>query len=185
MTCIAVVRGTNAGRTARLSPPRRSYVLIVCAQKVGPMAEFSPAELDYLTSERRLGRLATADGHLHVVPVGMWRVNSDVGTIDMTGHDFARKRKFRNVRANPRLRAQTQIPQRPRQSTSGTRRRRPGKRQPLAAAICHGRGPGAGDRCLARDARRSNHPHRTRDSRLVGTRGGRYEIDVGSRDIGR
>ena len=37
------------------------------------MATFSPAELDYLTSERRLGRLATADadGHLHVVPVGI------------------------------------------------------------------------------------------------------------------
>jgi pyridoxamine 5'-phosphate oxidase family protein len=32
----------------------------------------------------------------------MWRVNSDLGTIDITGHDFTRKRKFRNVRANPR-----------------------------------------------------------------------------------
>jgi pyridoxamine 5'-phosphate oxidase family protein len=71
---------------------------------VGPIATFSPAELDYLRSERRLGRLATADadGHLHVVPVGMWSVNNDLGTIDITGHDFARKRKFRNVRANPR-----------------------------------------------------------------------------------
>lgn len=68
------------------------------------MATFSPAELDYLTTERRLGRLATADadGHLHVVPVGMWRVNSDLGTIDIAGHDFTRKRKFRNVRVNPR-----------------------------------------------------------------------------------
>ena len=55
--------------------------------EMGPMATFTPTELDYLTSERRLGRLATADadGRLHVVPVGMWRVNSDLGTIDITG----------------------------------------------------------------------------------------------------
>ena len=36
------------------------------------MSAFSPAELAYLTGERRLGRLATvgADGMPHVVPVG-------------------------------------------------------------------------------------------------------------------
>lgn len=68
------------------------------------MRAFSPTELDYLTSERRLGRLATADanGRLRVVPVGMWSINADLGTIDITGHDFAHTRKFRNVRANPR-----------------------------------------------------------------------------------
>lgn len=68
------------------------------------MASFSPAELDYLTSGRRLGRLATADaeGHLHVVPIGVWRFNAELGTIDVSGHGFARTRKFRNVRANPR-----------------------------------------------------------------------------------
>jgi pyridoxamine 5'-phosphate oxidase family protein len=68
------------------------------------MAAFSSDELDYLTRERRLGRLATgdADGHLHVVPVGMWRYNAELGTIDISGHDIARTRKFRNVRAKPR-----------------------------------------------------------------------------------
>lgn len=67
------------------------------------MEQFSPAELAYLTSERRLARVATADaaGHPQVTPVGMWRYNPDLGTIDVTGHDFATTRKFRNVHANP------------------------------------------------------------------------------------
>jgi PPOX class F420-dependent enzyme/OxyR family protein len=68
------------------------------------MAMFSDAELDYLNGERRLGRLATADadGLPHVVPVGMWRYNPRLGTIDVTGADFAASRKFRNVQENPR-----------------------------------------------------------------------------------
>lgn len=68
------------------------------------MASFSEAELGYLQSERRLARLATteANGQPHVVPVGMWHYNPDLGTIDVTGHDFAASRKFRNVQANPK-----------------------------------------------------------------------------------
>jgi PPOX class F420-dependent enzyme/OxyR family protein len=64
---------------------------------------FSRAELDYLTRERRLARIATADarGRPQVTPVGMWRYNPDLGTIDVRGHRFARTRKYRNVRANP------------------------------------------------------------------------------------
>lgn len=67
------------------------------------MPRFSPAELAYLTGERRLGRLATADAHgmPHVVPVG-WRYNPDTDTIDVGGRDFTRSKKFRNVLANPR-----------------------------------------------------------------------------------
>lgn len=67
------------------------------------MATFSDAELDYLLGERRLARLATVDpsGLPHVVPVG-WSYNAELGTIDVSGRNFAASRKFRNVRANPK-----------------------------------------------------------------------------------
>lgn len=66
------------------------------------MSVFSQQELDYLAG-RRLGRLATigADGLPHVVPLG-WSYNPALDTIDVGGRDFARTRKFRNVKANPR-----------------------------------------------------------------------------------
>lgn len=66
-------------------------------------ASFSPSELAYLLGERRLGRLATADvdGQPHVVPVG-WSYNAELGTIDISGRNFAATRKFRNVQANPK-----------------------------------------------------------------------------------
>jgi pyridoxamine 5'-phosphate oxidase family protein len=62
------------------------------------VSSFSQAELAYLSSERRLGRLATVgkDGTPHVVPVG-WTYNRDRDTIDVSGHDFARTKKFRDV----------------------------------------------------------------------------------------
>ncbi len=67
------------------------------------MASFSEAELEYLLVEKRLGRLATVDedGMPHVVPVG-WRYNPEEGTIDVSGHNFAATKKFRNVKANPK-----------------------------------------------------------------------------------
>src|SRR6266542_1235601 len=69
------------------------------------MASFSPAELDYLMGERRFGRVATVDaaGQPHVVPVGWWRYNPELGTIDITGHNLPASKKFRNVRANPKV----------------------------------------------------------------------------------
>jgi pyridoxamine 5'-phosphate oxidase family protein len=67
------------------------------------MSIFSQAELDYL-ADRRLGRLATidADGFPHVVPLG-WSYNPALDAIDIGGRDFAGTRKFRNVRANPKV----------------------------------------------------------------------------------
>lgn len=65
-------------------------------------AALSEVEIAYLTGERRLGRLATiqADGTPHLVPLG-WSYNPELGTIDISGRNFAATRKFHNVRANP------------------------------------------------------------------------------------
>ena len=62
------------------------------------MSVFSDVEIDYLGSQR-LGRLATVgrDGMPHVVPVA-FRYNPDVDAIDIGGHDFAERKKFRDVK---------------------------------------------------------------------------------------
>ncbi len=64
---------------------------------------FTPVEIAYLQSQR-LGRIATVgpDGQPHVVPVG-FRYNAGLDTIDIGGHDFARRKKFRDVQRNPRV----------------------------------------------------------------------------------
>jgi pyridoxamine 5'-phosphate oxidase family protein len=63
---------------------------------------FTPAELDYLKSQM-LGRIATvgSDGQPHVVPVS-FRYNAEQRTIDVGGHDFAARKKWRDVGQNPR-----------------------------------------------------------------------------------
>ena len=62
------------------------------------MSVFSEAELRYLTGGRQLGRIATvgADGTPHVVPVG-WIYNAARDTIDVTGIELERSKKFRDV----------------------------------------------------------------------------------------
>jgi pyridoxamine 5'-phosphate oxidase family protein len=62
------------------------------------MSVFTEAELRYLTGGRQLGRLATvgADGTPHVVPVG-WIHNAARDTIDVTGYELPRTKKFRDV----------------------------------------------------------------------------------------
>lgn len=67
------------------------------------MATFSDRELDYLRGQR-LARLATADtgGSPHVVPVG-FRVSEDGDSIEVGGHGFAASKKYRDMRANPRV----------------------------------------------------------------------------------
>lgn len=66
------------------------------------MSVFTDDEVAYLSSQR-LGRLATtADGQPHVVPVG-FRYNPELDTIDIGGHGFAQRKKFRDVQRNPRV----------------------------------------------------------------------------------
>jgi pyridoxamine 5'-phosphate oxidase family protein len=68
------------------------------------MSKFSPRELDYLTTSKALGRLATVepDGQPHVVPVG-WRYNPELDVIDVSGRRFSTTKKFRNAKANPKV----------------------------------------------------------------------------------
>lgn len=62
---------------------------------------FTSAEVAYLDAQL-IGRLATAgsDGRPHVVPVS-FRCNTDTGTIDVGGHHFGARKKFRDVTDNP------------------------------------------------------------------------------------
>jgi pyridoxamine 5'-phosphate oxidase family protein len=68
------------------------------------MSAFTSAELEYMTGERRLARLATVgkDGTPHVVPVGMWTYNPEFDSIDVGGRDFARTKKYRDVERRAR-----------------------------------------------------------------------------------
>ncbi|MGP8248640.1 MAG: PPOX class F420-dependent oxidoreductase [Candidatus Dormibacteria bacterium] len=68
------------------------------------MSSFSDAEREYLLGEVRLGRLATvgADGTPHVVPTS-FRYNPDTDTIDVGGHDFATRKKYRDALRHPKV----------------------------------------------------------------------------------
>ena len=67
------------------------------------MTVFTDKELEYLRSQR-LARLATADptGAPHVVPVG-FRLSDEANAIEVGGHNFAKSKKYRDLKANPRV----------------------------------------------------------------------------------
>jgi pyridoxamine 5'-phosphate oxidase family protein len=67
------------------------------------MTVFTDTELQYLRSEQ-LARLATADaaGAPHVVPVG-FRLSDEADAIEVGGHAFAKSKKYRDLKANPRV----------------------------------------------------------------------------------
>ena len=61
------------------------------------MSAFTPAEIEYLQGQQ-LGRLATVNesGEPHVVPVG-FRHNTELDTIDISGHNLGKSKKFRDA----------------------------------------------------------------------------------------
>lgn len=65
------------------------------------MSKFTPAEIEYLGSQR-LGRLATVNdnGEPHVVPVS-FRYNPELETIDIGGHGNGKSKKFRESAGKP------------------------------------------------------------------------------------
>ncbi len=67
------------------------------------MSVFTDAEREYMESTM-LGRLATvgADGMPHVVPTS-FRYNAQHDTIDIGGHDFATRKKYRDVQRHPQV----------------------------------------------------------------------------------
>src|SRR5438067_541171 len=67
------------------------------------MSAFNDAEIAYLEGQR-LGRIATVgpDSQPHVVPVA-FRYNADEDTIDIGGHGFATRKKYRDAQKNPRV----------------------------------------------------------------------------------
>ena len=68
------------------------------------MSVFTEQEREYLQSGVLLGRLATvgADGAPHVVPT-IFRYNEIHDTIDVGGHDFATRKKYRDALRNPKV----------------------------------------------------------------------------------
>jgi pyridoxamine 5'-phosphate oxidase family protein len=67
------------------------------------MSVFTENEIEYLRSQR-LGRMATIgpQGDPHVVPVA-FRYNEEKDTIDIGGHSFAKRRKYRDMQRDPRI----------------------------------------------------------------------------------
>jgi pyridoxamine 5'-phosphate oxidase family protein len=67
------------------------------------MSVFTAEEINYMQSQR-LARIATVgtNGQPHVVPVG-FRYNPDTDTIDIGGHNFAQRKKWRDVQQNARV----------------------------------------------------------------------------------
>jgi pyridoxamine 5'-phosphate oxidase family protein len=83
------------------SPGIPAAIDVVAARRL--TMTFTEKETAYLDSQL-LGRLATIgpDGAPRNVPVG-FRLNAELGTIDIGGHNLGASQKFRNVRRNPRV----------------------------------------------------------------------------------
>lgn len=67
------------------------------------MSIFTDSELQYLTTEAHLGRLATVgpDGMPHVTPVG-WSLTEEASAVRIGGIDLPATKKYRDVARNGR-----------------------------------------------------------------------------------
>ena len=67
------------------------------------MSAFTEKETQYLRGQR-LARMGTAgpDGSPHVVPVG-FRLDATGNAIEIGGHGLTRSKKWRDLKANPRI----------------------------------------------------------------------------------
>jgi len=67
------------------------------------MSVFTPAEIEYLTSQR-IGRIATvnAEGQPHVVPA-RFHYNPELDTIEVGGHGMGTSKKFRDAARTGRV----------------------------------------------------------------------------------
>jgi pyridoxamine 5'-phosphate oxidase family protein len=67
------------------------------------MSQFSPAEIEYLKSQR-LGRIATVNkaGQPHVVPTS-FRYNPELDTIDVGGLHTGETKKYRDIGQNAKV----------------------------------------------------------------------------------
>jgi pyridoxamine 5'-phosphate oxidase family protein len=67
------------------------------------LSAFTDKEITYLLGQR-LARLATVgeDSAPHVVPVG-FRLDAEAGVIEVGGHGLSRSKKWRDMKANPRV----------------------------------------------------------------------------------
>jgi pyridoxamine 5'-phosphate oxidase family protein len=95
----------KAGRAPEMSTMRlrKGVMVMQTSTQQGTSSVFTPAEIAYLQGQR-LARLATVglDGQPHVVPVG-FRYNPELDTIEIGGHGFAKRKKYRDVHHNPRV----------------------------------------------------------------------------------
>ena len=68
------------------------------------MSVFTQPEIDYLTGDDRLARLATVgpDAMPHIAPV-TFVYNADEDSIDIGGIDFGNTKKWRDAKQNPKV----------------------------------------------------------------------------------
>jgi PPOX class F420-dependent enzyme/OxyR family protein len=105
-SCVSLLAKIQRARTAKEAStvPLRPRLRREAFERRLLVSVFTDEEREYLASGVPLGRLATvgSDGTPQVVPTG-FRYNPDTDTIDVGGHDFATRKKYRDVLRHPKV----------------------------------------------------------------------------------